>query len=221
MHILPLLILASLLSCTASKKESKRAEQPLPSATPMYLPTQQGSPKPLRPAGARRPTQRHTQHEETGKVHTQREETGKVHTQHEDTGKVHTQHEDTGKAHTQHEDSGKEETGKEPPVALDEPEKPTEPEPGVLSVQLSFRTIDAVLYPWLEFSGPDQDKVRDIELSHVAATLKLEDSMYTLQAKGIELPPLQFWLTLTWRDSNCIEKIEVENMTKTMEVLCQ
>ncbi len=217
MHILPLLILALLLSCTASKKQRKQSEQPMPFTTPTYLPPQKSSPNSFLPMVKGKPSKGH---DETGTATEQ------------DKGKDPNQHEDAGKEPIQNEETGKEETGKYSEKQV-EPEKteeekkliaidPVTPVEEVLSVKLSFATIDGGLYPLLEFSEQYLVEISDIELRHAGeVTLKLEDNTSKFESHGIKLPPLVFWLKLKWRDKTCHERIEVEDMTQTMEVLCQ
>ena len=218
MHILPLLILALLLSCTASKKQRKQSEQPLPFKTPTYLPPQKSSPNSFLPVVKGKPRKGH---DDTGTATEQ------------DKGKDPNQHEDAGKEPIQNEETGKEETGKYSekqgePDKTEEAKKlltdidPVTPVEEVLSVKLSFATIDGGLYPLLEFSEQYLVEISDIELRHAGeVTLKLEDNTSKFEAQGIKLPPLVFWLKLKWRDKTCHERIEVEDMTQTMEVLCQ
>lgn len=172
MHILPLLILALLLSCTASKKQRKQSEQPMPFTTPTYLPPQKSSPNSFLPMVKGKPSKGH---DETGTATEQ------------DKGKDPNQHEDAGKEPIQNEETGKEETGKYSEKQV-EPEKteeekkliaidPVTPVEEVLSVKLSFATIDGGLYPLLEFSEQYLVEISDIELRHAGeVTLKLEDN---------------------------------------------
>ena len=217
MHILPLLILALLLSCTASKKQRKQSEQPLPFTTPTYLPPQKSSPNSFLPVVKGKPSKGH---DETGTATEQNK--GKDPNQHEAAGKEPIQNEETGKL-----EEGKYSEKQVEPEEIEEAKKLTDIDPvtpveEVLSVKLSFATIDDVLYPMLEFSEQYLIEISDIELRHAGeVTLKLEDNTSKFEAQGIKLPPLVFLLTLKWRDKTCHERIEVEDMTQTMEVLCQ
>lgn len=205
MHILPLLMLTLLLSCTADKKGRKQADQEDTPTPPTYMPTQKGSPNASRQADKR------TLNKESDG--TKQEETvqgkGKEHTKNENTSKVTAQDEDKGSKETA-QDEGK------------EPEKIVAPEPEVLSVKLSFAVDNDVLYPLLEFSEQYLVEISDVELRHVGqVTLKLEDEAYTFENKGIKIPPMEFVLKLKWRDKTCHERIEVKDMMQTTEVLCQ
>ena len=217
MHILPLLILALLLSCTASKKQRKQSEQPLPFTTPTYLPPQKSSPNSFLPVVKGKPSKGH---DETGTATEQNK--GKDPNQHEAAGKEPIQNEETGKL-----EEGKYSEKQVEPEEIEEAKKLTDIDPvtpveEVLSVKLSFATIDGGLYPLLEFSEQYLVEISDIELRHAGeVTLKLEDNTSKFESQGIKLPTLVFWLKLKWRDKTCHERIEVEDMTQTMEVLCQ
>jgi len=227
MHILPLLMLALLLSCTASKKERPPEEPPPDKQTtpPEYVPTKRGvSPTTesssrrgdgkaeIRDTGAGKET---VQHEDPGKV-----EGGKETVQREDTGKA-----DEGKEPEQPEDTGKVEESEEPEApeeAEEVEEEVAEPEPEVLSVKLSFIASDDALYPQLEFSEQYLVEISAVELSHAGeVTLKLRDNAHTWESKGIKLPPMAFWLKLKWGDKTCFKSVEVEDMTQVTEVLCR
>ena len=209
MHILPLLMLALLLSCTASKKERPPEERPPDKQTtpPEYVPTKRGV----------SPTTESSSRRGDGKAEIRDTGAGKETVQHEDPGKV-----EGGKETVQHEDTGKVEESEEPDQPEEVEEEVAEPEPEVLTVKLSFIASDDALYPRLEFSEQYLVEIRDVELSHAGeVTLKLEDKAYAWAGKGIKLPPMAFWLKLKWGDKTCLERIEVEDMTQVTEVSCR
>lgn len=229
MHILPLLILALLLSCTASKKERKPEEQTTPPQTPEYLPNPMGASPATKSTSGRTDGRMRGRDTGPGKYTTSQDDTGKETAQHEDTNKI-----EDDKETVQHEDAGKVGEGTQPeqPEQPDEGTQPEQPEeseeaeetaePEVLSVKLSFVASDDVLYPQLEFSEQYLAEISDVELKHTrAVTLKLEDNAQTLASKGIKLPKMAFWLKLKWGDKTCHERIEVEDMTQVTEVLCR
>ena len=235
MHILPLLILALLLSCTASKKKrDNKKERPQPSQT--YLPSTRGSPLPMHPRASNKREEDRVDtykgdeepvQQDHGKEETVQQDHGKEETVQQDHGKEETVQQDHGKEETVQQDHGKEETvqqddGKNPPEKI-EPEKPAAPEldAGVLSVKLSFAPSDNILVPLLEFSEQHRLEIRDIELEHYGTTLTLPTAVHKFESSGIKIPPLTFLLELQWRDKTCHERIEVTDMAQTVEVTCR
>lgn len=223
MHILPLLILALLLSCTASKKESPPEERtPEKQATPPeYLSTRKGVESPTDTSSPRRDDGK-SMPRDTGAgkyIPPQDDKVGEETVQHEETGKVEESEEPE-----QPEETDKVEEDEEPEQTeeAEESEEVAEPEPEVLTVKLSFIASDDALYPQLEFSEQYLVEISDIELSHAReVTLKLEDKAYAWENKGIKLPTMAFWLKLKWGDKTCLERIEVEDMTQVTEVSCR
>ena len=210
MHILPLLILALLLSCTASKKKrDNKKERPQPSQT--YLPSKRGSPLPTHPRASNK--------REEDRVDTYKGDEEPVQQDH---GKEETVQQGHGKGETGQQDHGKEETGQQG-HGKNPPEKPATPEldAGVLTVKLSFATIDNSLYPLLEFSEQHLLEISDIELEHYGTTLTLPTAAHKFESNGIKVPPLTFLLELQWRDKTCSKRIEVIDMTQTVEVICR
>ena len=235
MHILPLLLLALLLSCSANKKKSNSKDEETPRTRQTYLPFVQNTPNPTRTHSAN--TRRGSASKETKQDH--RQDYRQDHVQNDgkephvqrDGKEPHVQR-DGKEPHVQNEgkqphvqNEGKQphvqNEGKQPHVQNEgkiEADKHDTEVP--LTVKVSFVANDGVLSPQLEFPQPYVHEIRDIALTHRVARLALPAVAYKFKSKGIAIPPLTYSLQLKWRDKTCYESIEVKDMTQTLEVIC-